>query len=130
MLFWHTGDNNVFLIRRLFCTQLIEFAKVDDSLTAQIVRSYEGGTLSVLITKSKVYADPNAVERKALIFGADEAAKGTIVWDSTSSQQRQVLKAVGSAVVDMELLQANEETFTVAMLTDKKVLVFEKSSRL
>jgi len=105
---------------------LIEFSKPDGYVSACIVRSFEGGTQSLQLAKSKVIMDRSSIERNAFVFGADEQAKGVMIWETKTGKKVQELK-LPTPVLDMEVLESSTEKIRIALLGDKTISVFERT---
>lgn len=105
--------------------QLINFVKTEDSVTASIAKRFDGGSVSSILARSKIVHDPTTIERNVWVMGADEAAKGVLVWDSMSGQRLQSMR-LPSPCLDIEVIESNTERVRVAVLTDKHVSIFER----
>ncbi|KAI1289980.1 E3 ubiquitin-protein ligase RFWD3 [Halotydeus destructor] len=106
---------------------LIELIESEtDDITANIVRSYQGGSQSVTLSKSKIVSDPlSPLDRNVFVFAADESANGAIVWESKSGKMLQNIR-LPSPVLDIELLDRTDDRIVVSMLTDRNVCFFER----
>jgi E3 ubiquitin-protein ligase RFWD3 len=109
-------------------TQLIDYTFEGVSspllIKTQLNKSFDGGSSSSMLTKSKIYPHPNDVN-SALLCCSDEQEKGILIWESSHQEPLQKLKC-GSIVLDVALMKRSSEIILIA-LTDSELLFFSWS---